>query len=108
MGVTHEIWQGEGGEQGDPLMPALYACGQHRALVHVSEHLLDTERLFAFMDDIYVSSKPDRTEALHQSLDREMWRARADPTPSRQNAIVEQRRSGPRGMGQVDGRSPKV
>ena len=22
MGVTHEIWQGEGGEQGDPLMPA--------------------------------------------------------------------------------------
>ena len=73
MGVTHEIWQGEGVEQGDPLMPALYACGQHRALVHVSEDLLDTERLFAFMDDIYVSSKPDRTGALHQSLDREMW-----------------------------------
>ena len=23
-------------------MPALYACGQHRALVHVSEDLLDT------------------------------------------------------------------
>ena len=54
-------------------MPALYACGQHRALVHVSENLLDSERLFAFMDDIYVSSAPDRTEALHQSLDRQMW-----------------------------------
>ena len=36
LGVTHEVWQGEGGEQGDPLMPALYACGQHRALLHVS------------------------------------------------------------------------
>ena len=32
-GVTHEIVQGEGGEQGDSLMPALYALGQHRALV---------------------------------------------------------------------------
>ena len=72
MGVTHETWLGEGGE-GDPLMPALYACGQHRALVHVSEDLLDFERLLAFMDDIYVSSAPDRTEALHQSLDRQMW-----------------------------------
>ena len=46
-GGTHEVWQGEGGEQGDPLMPALYACGQHRALVNVSEELLDSERLFA-------------------------------------------------------------
>ena len=35
-------------------MPALYACGQHRALVYVNEDFLDSERLFAFMDDIYV------------------------------------------------------
>ena len=89
-GVTHEIWQGEGGEQCDP--SALYACGQHRALVHVSEDLLDSERLLAFMDDIYVISKPDRTEALPGDVG-----ARADPTPSRQDATVEQRRSGPRG-----------
>ena len=34
MGVT-----GEGGEQGDLLMPAFFVCGQHRALVHVSEDL---------------------------------------------------------------------
>ena len=66
-------WTDDMGEQGDPLMPALCACGQHCALVHVSEDLLDSERLFAFMDDIYVSSTPDRTEALHQSLDRQMW-----------------------------------
>ena len=30
-GVTHEVVQGEGGEQVDPLMPALYALDQHRA-----------------------------------------------------------------------------
>ena len=107
MGVTHEIWQGEGGEQGDPLMPALYACGQHRAVVHVSEHLLDTERLFAFMDDIYVSSNGSHRSTPPVSGSGDVG-ARVDPTPSRQNAIVEQRRSGARGMGKVDGRSPKV
>ena len=32
MGVTHETHQGEGGEQGDPLMPLLFALGQHRSL----------------------------------------------------------------------------
>ena len=32
-GVTHEIHQGEGGEQGDALMPALFSLGQHPALV---------------------------------------------------------------------------
>ena len=31
-GLSHEICQGEGSEQGDPLMPALYALGQHAAL----------------------------------------------------------------------------
>ena len=30
-GVAHDITQAEGGEQGDPLMPALYALGQHPA-----------------------------------------------------------------------------
>ena len=34
-GQVHEIVQGEGGEQGDPLMPALFALGQHSALVVV-------------------------------------------------------------------------
>ena len=31
MGEVHDIVQGEGGEQGDPLMPALFALGQHEA-----------------------------------------------------------------------------
>ena len=32
-GCSHTIVQGEGGEQGDPLMPALFALAQHDALV---------------------------------------------------------------------------
>ena len=51
--------RGEGGEHCDPLM---------RALVHVSEELLDSERLFAFMDDVYVCCGPDRVATIHQPL----------------------------------------
>ena len=35
MGVTKHISQGEGGEQGDDLMPMLFAMGQHSSLVAV-------------------------------------------------------------------------
>ena len=35
MGVTHEIPQGDGGEEGDPLMPLLFALRQHTSLVGV-------------------------------------------------------------------------
>ena len=34
-GVVHEVLQGEGGEQGDALMPALFSLGQHGALVAI-------------------------------------------------------------------------
>ena len=46
MGEVHDIAQGEGGEQGDPLMPLLFSLGQHA-------RLQDGERLFAYLDDIY-------------------------------------------------------
>ena len=31
-GYDHPVLQAEGGEQGDPLMPALYSIAQHNAL----------------------------------------------------------------------------
>ena len=34
-GTVHHVRQGEGGEQGDPLMPLLFGLGLHRALVSV-------------------------------------------------------------------------
>ena len=36
MGNVHEIAQGEGGEQGDPLMPLLFCLRQHRSLESIS------------------------------------------------------------------------
>ena len=59
----HEISQGEGGEQGDPLMPALYALGQHRALEDARSRLLPEELLVAFLDDVYLVTTPERAKA---------------------------------------------
>ena len=35
LGEARKVVQGEGGEQGDPLMPLLFSLVQHRALVAV-------------------------------------------------------------------------
>ena len=68
MGVVHDVVQGEGGEQGDPLMPALFALGQHRALVAVRERLRPDEHLLAFLDDVYIVCRPDRVVHIHAML----------------------------------------
>ena len=60
-GIAHEVRQGEGGEQGDPLMPCLCALGQHEALQQARHHLHPSDALYAFLDDIYVTGHPDRT-----------------------------------------------
>ena len=57
-GTVHHIVQGEGGEQGDPLMPLLFALGQHGALQAVQDSLGPTERLLAFQDDVH--GEPER------------------------------------------------
>ena len=62
---SHYVWldgereqqtvvQGEGGEQGDPLMPLPIALGIHDALEQVASQLLHGESLFAFLGDVYV------------------------------------------------------
>ena len=53
-----EVLQGEGGEQGDPLMPGLY---QHAALLHLYAQLRPGEGLYAFLDDVYITTAPERT-----------------------------------------------
>ena len=72
-GVTHEIAQGEGGEQGDALMPLLFSFGLHRSLCAVSDRLLPTERLLAFLDDLYVICSPDRVSHVCRVLQEELW-----------------------------------
>ena len=67
-------WQddagGEGGEQRDALMPALFCLG---ALVAVERQLRPDERLMVFLDDLYVSCNPDRVAPISDVLRRELW-----------------------------------
>ena len=55
---AHEIFQPEGGEQGDPLMPAVFALGQHAALAEVQRHLRPDELLLAYLDDVFFITSP--------------------------------------------------
>ena len=68
-GHRHEIIeQHEGGEQGDPLMPLLFSLAIHNALAAVKEELEAGEMLFAFLDDIHVLSRRDRTRLIFNLL----------------------------------------
>ena len=51
------IPQGEGGEQGDPMMPVLFSLGQHHSLEVVNRSLPEDEKVMAFLDDIYCCSE---------------------------------------------------
>ena len=68
MGVTKHISQGEGGEQGNPLMPMLFALGQHSSLVAVQVRLTDNEHVLAYHDDVYTVCKPARVADVHTLL----------------------------------------
>ena len=72
--MEHSILQGEGGEQGDPLMPLLYSLGQHGALEATHEELLDGENLVAYLDDIWVVlTVPERVGHVYGSLQRNLF-----------------------------------
>eukprot|EP00434_Breviolum_minutum_P043514 symbB.v1.2.038794.t1/scaffold6177.1/size20301/1 len=74
-GHAHVITQAEGGEQGDPLMPALFALGQRPALRKVQRQLAPNEYLMAFLDDIY-AHLPELT---HQILEQLNTHSQAPP-----------------------------
>ena len=73
-GTVHEIHQAEGGEQGDALMPLLFALGQHSVLASVQEGLAPGDLLFAFLDDVYVKTLPARVGAVDASVEGELFR----------------------------------
>ena len=56
-GQPHSIVQAEGGEQGDPLMPALFSLGQKAALQTVQAELEAGETIFAFRTTSIASSR---------------------------------------------------
>ena len=63
----------KGREQGDPLMPLLFALGQHAALEAVQARLLEGEKLFAYLDDVYIICQPDRVADVHAILEEELF-----------------------------------
>ena len=71
-GVVHDIMQGEGGEQGDPLMPALFALAQHESLVKARARLHADDYLFAFLDDLYVVTTRERAKAAFAAVTEEV------------------------------------
>ena len=57
--TPHTIVQGDGGEQGDALMPAaLYCLATHAALVEIQNRLPPGAILVAYLDDLYVVCDP--------------------------------------------------
>ena len=70
---AHIITQAEGGEQGDPLMPALFALGQRAALADVQQQLHLGEHLFAFLDDVYALVPPDRVQHVYALLEHHLF-----------------------------------
>ena len=71
-GEVHTVQQGEGGEQGDPLMPLFFCLGQHPALTAVSARLEAGEKLFAYLDDLYIVCSPGRLGAVHSLLEQHL------------------------------------
>ena len=91
-GSVHIIHQGEGGEQGDPLMPMLFELGKHQALRSVQHFLRSDERLFAHLDDIYVVCCPERVFVIQARIEVDLWEF-ADPSSFGQDSGLEQRRA---------------
>ena len=67
-GVSHTIPQGEGGEQGDAMMPLLFALGQHEALQAANQNMREGEFLFAFHDDVVMVTNPDRVGPVYAAV----------------------------------------
>ena len=72
-GAAHEIAQGEGGEQGNPPMPALYALGQNPALLQAHAASTPGEDLYGYLDDIYVTCQPERAGPAFAALGTALW-----------------------------------
>ena len=64
-------FQGEEGEQGDALMPALFSLGQHGALEAIQARLRPSEPLMAFLDNIWYVSFLERTAVRFTAIQEE-------------------------------------
>ena len=54
-------------------MPLLFALGQHAVLEGVQAKLLEGEKLFAYLDDVYIFCQPDRVADVQAILEEELF-----------------------------------
>ena len=71
-GTAHDVFQGEGGEQGDALMPALFCLGLHEALERSQRQFLPGEKLLAYLNDIYIVTQPSRARQVYDIVTNEV------------------------------------
>ena len=71
-GVVHNILQGEGGEQGCPLMPALFALAIHNSLYKADMELAAGEYIMSFLDDLYVVTSRARAVEAFETVAKEV------------------------------------
>jgi hypothetical protein len=73
-GIAHTIYQADGGEQGDPMMPLLFCLGIRRALSEVAAKLRPEEEPAAYLDDIYAVCEPNRVADIFGFLEEALQR----------------------------------
>ena len=64
-GNPHDVPQGEGGEQGDALMPALFCLAMKPALEEIQSRLGEGDLVLAYLDDVYILTRPERARAAY-------------------------------------------
>ena len=70
---SHRITQAEGGEQGDPLMPAMFSLALQPALRALQPELRAGEQALAYLDDVYILASPARVVELYRRLEHLLW-----------------------------------
>ena len=100
-GEVHKIPQGEGGEQGDPMMPLLYSLGQHRALEAINREMDANQHLMAFLDDIFLVTMPQDVGGAYAIVQEKLWVHFVHQSPRGQDQSLESRRHQTFGMRRV-------
>ncbi len=62
-GDVHNILQGDGGKQGDGLVPMMYALGQHDGLDEARTLLPPSDALITYLDEIYLPTQEQHATA---------------------------------------------
>lgn len=63
-GEAHSVASVEGGDQGDPMMPALFSLGMDGAIRAIAGQLQPGEFPVAFLDDVYIRTTRGRVAAV--------------------------------------------